>query len=513
MRNPKRSLVLAAWILLVPAGVIEAAPATDPAAAGDIRFSFKLDPRLAGGTYGGERWVSPPSYTGIGGQDSVEARAKVLDAAGASLDIGPTWTADDPAMVSVTPAQGNRVTITVKRAGASRLRVSAQGVSKDLSVTAAVRNDLLQVRIAQPETSAPAKVGDARKTPAGTPALKPAFESEKDKHSYALGANVANSLRKQSIEVDPDLLIQGFKDAFSGGEPRLTEAEVRAVLIKLQRELKRKQAALQAERNKVLAEKNQKVGAAFLAENKAREGVITLESGLQYKVLTAGEGQRPKPDDRVVVQYRGALVDGTEFDSSHARGKPASFAVNQVIPGWREALQLMPVGSKWQLFVPPELGYGERGTGRKIGPNTTLVFEVELIEIKERSGADSSASDPVTDIKVSHKLDPKVSGGPHLGERRVSPITYTGARRVGDESMIESKAQSVAARDQPITSPPQAKPEEPQMVAVSPEQEQGDRVNITVNHSGESRLPLVSNGFFNTFRSRPAATARPSRWT
>jgi FKBP-type peptidyl-prolyl cis-trans isomerase FklB len=145
-------------------------------------------------------------------------------------------------------------------------------------------------------------------------------------------------------------------------------------------------AGSQEETRQYLAEKNMKEGETFLAENKTREGVVALESGLQYKILKSGDGEKPAAGDTVVCNYRGTLINGTEFDSSYKRGKPATFAVNRVIKGWTEALQLMPVGSKWQLFIPPNLAYGARGAGNLIGPNATLIFEVELIAIEGKAG-------------------------------------------------------------------------------------------------------------------------------
>ena len=206
----------------------------------------------------------------------------------------------------------------------------------------------------------------------------PALKNEKEKRSYALGMSLGNNLRKQSMELDSALLIQGLKDALSGGKTLLTEEELRAIIAELRNEQKAKQMLAA----KQLAEKIQKDGEAFLAANKAKEGVVTLASGLQYKILKAGDGKKPAADDKVVCHYRGAFIDGTEFDSSYSRSQPATFAVNRVIKGWTEALQLMPVGSKWQLFIPPQLAYGERGSGRTIGPNATLIFEVELISIQ-----------------------------------------------------------------------------------------------------------------------------------
>ena len=206
----------------------------------------------------------------------------------------------------------------------------------------------------------------------------PALKSQKEKVSYALGMDLGNQFRKQSTDVDPALLYQGLKDALAGGKTLLTEEEARAAIAVLQNELAKKQA----EAAKILGEKNKKEGEAFLAANKGKEGVVVLPSGLQYKILKQGEGAKPTAEDTVVCHYRGTLVDGTEFDSSYKRNQPAAFAVKGVIKGWTEALQLMTVGSRWQLFVPPELAYGERARSNIIGPNSTLIFEVELISIQ-----------------------------------------------------------------------------------------------------------------------------------
>jgi FKBP-type peptidyl-prolyl cis-trans isomerase FklB len=206
----------------------------------------------------------------------------------------------------------------------------------------------------------------------------PAFKSQKEKLSYSLGMDLGNQLHKQSVEIDADLFIQGLKDALSGGKTLLTEAEARAAINELQNELRKKQL----EAAKAEADKNAKEGEAFLAANKAKEGVVTLESGLQYKILKAGDGPKPTLEDTVVCNYSGTLIDGAEFDSSYKRNQPATFAVKGVIKGWTEALQLMPVGSKWQLFVPASLAYGPRSVGTLVRPNSTLIFEIELLSIK-----------------------------------------------------------------------------------------------------------------------------------
>ncbi|MGE5172664.1 MAG: FKBP-type peptidyl-prolyl cis-trans isomerase [Betaproteobacteria bacterium] len=215
-------------------------------------------------------------------------------------------------------------------------------------------------------------------------AVSPAFggekaelKTQKDKVSYAIGVDMGNSLKKNSIDVDPELLVKGMRDALSGAKTLMTEQEVRETLVAFQKEFQAKQQ----EKMKALAEKNKKEGDAFLAENKKKGGVKTLPSGLQYKVIKEGKGASPKETDTVTVHYRGTLIDGTEFDSSYKRNEPATFQVNGVIKGWTEALQLMKEGAKWQLFIPANLAYGERGAGGVIGPNATLIFEVELIKI------------------------------------------------------------------------------------------------------------------------------------
>jgi len=204
------------------------------------------------------------------------------------------------------------------------------------------------------------------------------LETHKQKVSYSIGINVGADFRQQELDLDLDALVRGLKDGFLDRERLLTEEERQDVMAALQKELMEKQA----EKNTVLGEKNKREGEAFLAENKAREGVITLPSGLQYQVLSSGSGPSPKETDRVKAHYISWLLDGTEFNNSYKQGEPAVFGLDQVIPGWREALQLMKVGDKWKLFVPGELGYGERGMGSIIGPHATLIFEVELLGIE-----------------------------------------------------------------------------------------------------------------------------------
>jgi FKBP-type peptidyl-prolyl cis-trans isomerase FklB len=209
---------------------------------------------------------------------------------------------------------------------------------------------------------------------ADTPELK----TDKEKISYSIGMEIGGNLKRGSVEVDPDLLAKGLKDSYGGGKTILTEDQARQAIADFQKTL----MAKQAETMQKLSEKNKADGEKFLAENGKKEGVKTLPSGLQYKEIAPGTGKSPKTTDTVTTHYKGALIDGTEFDSSYKRGEPVSFPVSGVIAGWTEALQLMKEGAKWQLFVPSNLAYGERGAGREIGPNATLIFEVELISIQ-----------------------------------------------------------------------------------------------------------------------------------
>lgn len=201
---------------------------------------------------------------------------------------------------------------------------------------------------------------------------------QKGKVSYSIGILMGKDFKAQSVDINTDLFMRGFKDGLLGTKPALTDEELQKTMTTFQSEMRAKaEVALKAQ-----GEKNLKEGEKFLAENAKKEGVKTTVSGLQYKVITEGKGSMPSVNDTVTVNYKGNLLDGTEFDSSYKRGTPATFGVKGLIPGWTEALQMMKTGSKWQIFVPAKLAYGERGAGRKIGPNSTLIFEVELISIK-----------------------------------------------------------------------------------------------------------------------------------
>jgi FKBP-type peptidyl-prolyl cis-trans isomerase FklB len=261
---------------------------------------------------------------------------------------------------------------------------------------------------AQPASAAPKAPATKAlaKTPSKTAAAKGtapvALKTPKDKFSYALGMNLGMSLKKQAVDVDPVVLSQGLKAAMAGGKTLLTPEEAQATLMEVQNDLRKKQQ----EKMQVTGEANKTEGEAFLAANKAKEGVVTLPSGLQYKILKEGTGSKPTATDSVVCNYRGTLINGTEFDSSYKRGQPATFPVVGVIKGWTEALQLMPVGSKWQLFIPSSLAYAERGAGGEIGPNATLIFEVELMSIQEKPKAEPAAA-PATPKPEEKKPEDK----------------------------------------------------------------------------------------------------------
>lgn len=250
--------------------------------------------------------------------------------------------------------------------------VLAFGQQTPAATTPAAPSAKAQTPAAKPKTATAAK--------GHVPQVPLTLKTEKEKFSYALGMNLGKSLHSQSVPVDPNIFARGMKDALAGGKMALTDDEAHAALTAMQNEVNKRQQAKMQE----MGEVNKKEGEAFLAANKSKEGVVALPSGLQYKILQAGTGAKPAASDSVVCNYRGTLIDGKEFDSSGKHGGPATFPVTGVIKGWTEALQLMPVGSKWQLFVPPDLAYGDRGAGGDIGPGATLIFEVELLSIADK---------------------------------------------------------------------------------------------------------------------------------
>ena len=211
----------------------------------------------------------------------------------------------------------------------------------------------------------------------GSVSAEETLKTKQERLGYAIGMNIATNMKAQKVDIDADQLAAGLTAVLKGEKTLLTEAEMGEVLTSYQQEMQMQQMAKMAEE----AAKNEKLSQEFLVANGKKDGVVTLPSGLQYKIIKAGTGAKPTADSKVQVHYRGSLIDGTEFDSSYKRGEPASFPVNGVISGWTEALQLMKEGAKWQLVIPADLAYGENGAPPTIPPNATLIFDVELLKI------------------------------------------------------------------------------------------------------------------------------------
>ena len=255
---------------------------------------------------------------------------------------------------------------------------------------------LAQTPATTPPAAAPTSTTQASGTASPDASV---LKTEKDKSSYAIGISIGKSLQRDGIDIDLAILQRGVTDTLAGGKLLLTEDEAKAALMTLQTEARAKQEA----KMKTEGDENKKEGEAFLAANKSKEGVKTLASGVQYKVVTEGKGPKPLATDTVECNYRGTLINGKEFDSSYKRGQTASFPVGQVIKGWTEILQLMPVGSKYQVVIPSELAYGARPPSADIGPNATLLFEIELVSIKDK--AKVPAAKPTKTAPT--KADPK----------------------------------------------------------------------------------------------------------
>ena len=204
------------------------------------------------------------------------------------------------------------------------------------------------------------------------------LKTQKDQVNYAIGVHLIGNFKRQGVDIDLNMVMKGMRDAYSEGELLMTDGDLQRAFTVYQSEARRMQSKIVSSK----AERNKNEGKVFLEENRKKEGVITLSNGLQYKVIKMGEGKKPTDADSVECHYRGTFINGKEFDSSYRRGRPVNFKIKGVIPGWAEALTLMPVGSKWRIFVPSELAYGQRGAGSSIGPNATLIFEIELLAIK-----------------------------------------------------------------------------------------------------------------------------------
>ena len=325
------------------------------------------------------------------------------------------------------------------------------------------------------------------------------------KQSYALGVTLGNQLRENSVQVDMDSFTRGMREALAGQAGQMGQEEFDATIGEIREDRERKVAARRSE----LVLKNQMAGQVLLVENRGKNGVVALESGLQYEILKTGEGKIPAYEDTVVCHYRGTLVDGREFDNSYKRGKPTTFQVSRVIKGWSEALQRMPVGSKWRLYIPSDLAYGELGVGTRIEPGMTLIFEVELLAIKDEkskatgtaaamrqpsarpepaSGLESKATPraPGPALELSFKLDSRLSGGTYGGDKWVSPQVFVGASA---QQSVDVRAVGRDARGRTVAVRARWLPSDSGMISVSPAE--GDAVTITVKSAGQSRLSVV----------------------
>ena len=432
--NLKRTflLVVAALPFVLVPGAARAQGAAAPASTASvtgIQLSFKRDPRMVDPFRGIAPWVTGSNYTGATAQDTVEVRAEGVDAAGKPTKISPEWSASDPEMVTVSPSQGDNVKITVHKAGESKLKITYRGLSKELVVTAKYVGKFMLFEIAPPTPAKP-------KGPSATE-MNPALKDQNAQISYAAGMRLAKTLGKQSVEVDPDLVRLGVKDVLSGGPTLMSDDQVQAALMGVETELNITEAVVE---RKKLAEKNKKESEEFLAENKKKDGVVTLPSGLQYKIIKAGEGKKPITSlDVAVCQYRGTLTDGTEFDNSYKRkdGGPVKFPLMAVITGWQEALKLMPAGSKWELFVPPDLAYGDRGVPRaNIPPNAALIFEVELLSVRE-----PGSRAPASNAAQKTALTPE--------QIDALKKTLAAAEKTGTPEMIEALKKAIQGEKNP----------------------------------------------------------------
>jgi FKBP-type peptidyl-prolyl cis-trans isomerase FklB len=270
------------------------------------------------------------------------------------------------AIITLTAAMLFSGSATAQQANQSTTQAPAQGAPTQPST---------------PKSQAPATKSATKSTSTSKTAAPLTLKTPKEKFSYAIGLKMGENFKRQSVEVDPAILARGVKDALAGNKGLLTDEEAQSAIMDTQKEVR----ARMEEKNKEAGAANKKEGDAFLEANKSKEGVKVLPSGLQYKILKEGTGPKPAASDSVSVNYRGTLINGKEFDSSYKRGQPATFPVSRVIPGWTEALQLMPVGSKWELFIPSDLAYGEHNPpGGDIGPDETLIFEVELLSIENK---------------------------------------------------------------------------------------------------------------------------------
>lgn len=273
-----------------------------------------------------------------------------------------------------------KLSIMVVTVLAASITLAGNAMAQQTPASNGSQTPAAQAPASQAPAAKPPGAGTAHHVAATRSAPPLVLKTDKDKASYAIGMSIGKSMHKDAVDIDPNIFARGLKDALAGGKLLMTDEEAQAAITALKSDVQKKQEGKMAQ----AGEGNVKEGEAFLAANKMKEGVVTLPSGLQYKILTVGTGPMPTAADSVVCNYKGTLINGKVFDASASHGGPATFPVGGVIKGWTEALQLMPVGSKWQLFIPPDLAYGQRGAGGDIGPGTTLIFEVELLSIKAK---------------------------------------------------------------------------------------------------------------------------------
>src|SRR5277367_3103256 len=305
--------------------------------------------------------------------------ATIIFAGSAAAQQTPATNPSTTPPASTTPAAMDSSTPATKPAKPAAKPATASATKSQTGASSQSGSSSQSAGATKTQTGTAAKSSTGAAAQHHAAAAPLVLKTDKDKESYAIGMNIGKSIHRDGVDVDPNILLRGMKDAIAGGKTVLTEDEAKTVMTNLQAELHKQQA----EKAQLAAGANKKAGDTFLAANKTKDGVVTLPSGLQYKILTQGTGPKPAATDTVVCNYKGTLLDNTEFDSSYSRNQPLTIPVSGVIKGWTEALQLMPVGSKWQLFIPSDLAYGPQAKG-PIGPNSTLIFDVELLSIQEK---------------------------------------------------------------------------------------------------------------------------------
>jgi len=317
----------------------------------------------------------------------------------------------------------------------------------------------------------------------------PPLESPQAKQSYVLGVNFGRGLRQEAVELDRSAFDRGLADGLAGAEAELSEDEISELISALRGELRDRREAARAG----TLEQSLRAEEAFLAANGREQGVVSLESGVQYRILEAGEGRRPALTDTVVCDYTGRLVDGTLFAGRDSTGRSQRLPVWKMVPGLREALSLMPEGSRWEVFVPSALGYGSRGAGRSIGPNATLIFDIAMTSIEGGAEDRTDAGTAASDLRFSFKLDPRLLGGTYGGVRWVAPPRFTGASA---QDRVDVRVEAVDSTGASVAARSRWTPADPEMVTISPQE--GEVVEIRVNRPGQSAVEVAAGGLSRT---------------